>query len=300
MERNQKREQQTWMMIMKRQRRQTDSQKPNTKQQVGKFDGDDRKRRKRGKHDRPSSRKKTSKHSCHVSVPFLASHRAFTRIKSKQKALAVYKVRECGDAMRESLTIFQNKPVGVTIDLPTIIQIEIFITGVHEAFTHHRFSRAMNQIFIDRTLKMIPRIPTHRRSAEEWEHNKGKQIHEAMPRNNETSSKTWKNNKTMKNHEHKSQKKRRQHDELSLTKGNEWTNASEIKRGISKSAKGRNVKKRKRETKSSGIQSHTMKRSREQLTERVHYPKQAWKKAESWWRKKSHKSTKQRTQNASQ
>ena len=65
---------------------------------------------------------------------------------------------------RKALRIGQDVSLSVSIDLPAIVDDEINVTGVAHAARHHRIRHLLNELLAHIAGKLVPAIPTHRRS----------------------------------------------------------------------------------------------------------------------------------------
>ena len=53
---------------------------------------------------------------------------------------------------------------GVAIDLPAIVDDDVFVAGVFHAAGDHRVGHAANHVVADVAVKFVPGVPAHRRS----------------------------------------------------------------------------------------------------------------------------------------
>src|SRR6185295_2556778 len=67
-------------------------------------------------------------------------------------------------AGRKAFWIGQDVALCVAIDLPAVVDDEIDVAGIAHAARHHGIGHRLYQILADVAGKLIPTVPTHRRS----------------------------------------------------------------------------------------------------------------------------------------
>ena len=102
-----------------------------------------------------------------TSRPFLAGQAASVGIDAKLQSFPVDVVGETLDAVWETLGIGDNRSIRLTAYLPAVVNVDVLIAGGLHPAGDHGVSDFSNEFFTHVTTKLVPTVPTHRRSRSE-------------------------------------------------------------------------------------------------------------------------------------
>ena len=96
--------------------------------------------------------------------PLFAGARARVGIKTELKAFAVHMIREGLHSFGESCGICDDGSRGITAHLPAVVDVHILVAGGLHATADHGVGHFTNEFVADVAAKLVPTIPSHRRS----------------------------------------------------------------------------------------------------------------------------------------
>jgi hypothetical protein len=104
----------------------------------------------------------------------LAGHRPCVGVDAELQAFRVNVVRESFHAARKSDRISYDVAGRIAAHLPTVVDVDVLISGFLHAGCDHRIGDLFDQLLADVAGELIPTVPAHRRRPREAvAHSKG-------------------------------------------------------------------------------------------------------------------------------